>query len=123
MTNVNGTDHSRLATEDWRLISTHSLQGLREVRLQIIPIFQPDVQAHNAVSVVGTSGRGMKIVGHCQARYPRPTVANLKQLQLVDKTLHLGLGETGLEHDGEHARRACKVPLPELVARAGRKPR
>src|SRR5246127_202523 len=112
-----------LTAGDWRPIPTHPLQSLQEVGLQIIPVFEADVQPHNAVSVVGTSGRGMKIVGHCQARHTSPAIADLKELQLVYKALHLRLREPGLKHDGEHARRACEVPLPELVARAGRKSR
>src|SRR5207245_10124605 len=65
----------------------------------------------------------MKIVGHCEARHTSPAIADLKELQLVHKALHLSLREPGLKYDGEHARRACEVPLPELVARAGRKSR
>ena len=53
-----------------------------------------------------------------QTGHASPTVADLEQLQAVNKCQHVLLGIPPLKDDGEHTCRAGKVAFPELVTGA-----
>src|SRR5450755_1567739 len=104
-------------------ISSQPIQCPTEILPQLAYILQPDIQSHDAVPIIRTPARGMKIVRNRQARYPRPTVSDLKQLQLVHESLDLCLAEPRLKNNREHARRSREVTLPEFMPWARRKRR
>jgi hypothetical protein len=104
-------------------ISSQPIECATEILLQIAYILQSNIQPHDAVPIIRTSGRGMKIVRNRQASYPGPAIPDLKKLQLVYEFLNLRFAEPRLKCDRKHARRSRKVALPEFMPRTGRKRR
>src|SRR5580704_10748172 len=101
--------------------SLHRVQRVRQVCLEIVDVFETDVQAYDSVAVVRAARRRMEIVSDGQAGHTRPTVSDLEQVQRIDKSQNLRLGKLLLEDNGEQAGRAREVALPEFVSGAGGK--
>lgn len=80
-----------------------SVEGAGQIVAQIVDVFEADVQADDAMTVVGTSGSGVKIIGNGEAGYAGPTVSDFEEFEGVYEFLDLRLGETRLKDDGENA--------------------
>jgi len=71
----------------------HRLQRLRQVCLEIVDVFETDVQAYDPVAIVRATLRRVEIVSNGQAGHARPTVSDLEQLQGIYKSKNLRLGK------------------------------
>src|ERR1700738_563846 len=78
--------------------SFHFVERLRQIGLKIGRIFQPNVQPHDAMTIVWPVWFRLKIVRHGQARDAGPAIADLKQIESIDERKYLLLREQPLEH-------------------------
>src|SRR2546430_11773499 len=106
-----------------RFSSTHFFERLRQIRLQVRQILQPDVQPHDAVLVVGSASAGAEVVCDGEAGYAGPAVADFEEREIVHEAVDLIFAEATLENDGEDAGRSGEIAFPEFVARARRQRR
>src|SRR5580704_11740439 len=98
--------------------SLHRVQRVRQVCLEIVDVFETDVQAYDSVTVVRAALRRVEIVSDGQTGYPSPTVSDLEQLQSIHKSKNLRFGKLLPEDNGEQARRTREVAFPEFVSGA-----
>src|SRR5580658_3908978 len=83
--------------------SLHRVQRVRQVCLEIVDVFETDVQAYDSVTVVRAALRRVEIVSDGQAGHARPTVSDLEQLQCIYESENLWLGKLLLENNREQA--------------------
>lgn len=94
-----------------------------EVGLEVGSVFEADVEADDAVRIIGTMRAGREIVGDGEAGDAGPAIADFEELERIHEGVDLFFCEVFSKDDGEDACRAREIALEKFVARARRNSR
>ena len=83
--------------------SCDCLKRLREIALQVIHMFQPDVEPDDAMAIIWPVRCSMEVISHDEAGNATPAISNLEQLKRIHKPGDLLSGKSSLHNNREHA--------------------
>src|SRR6185312_14315157 len=95
-------------------------QSLLQVCFEVVGVFESGIESDNTGAVSRAVGR-VEVIAHHEAGDAAPAIADLEELERINKLLHLRFAEALMEDDGEQAGGAGEVSLPKIVAGTGGK--
>src|SRR2546423_2870823 len=84
---------------------------------EIAGALQADIETHERVAPDHRHVSRRREEGDGEARHASPAVTDLEQVECIDESEYLLLRVFRREHDGEDARGAREIPVPDLVTR------